>query len=236
MNHKNVAADILFSGSDRDGINTLDNAIRGHYIEALIWALLKEHNKTRPSDSQWINAGVGWGPWDLQRGRHDAGNRVRIQVKIKADKQLWKPQKIGRPKFSLGWNDKEPPKFFASDFDPSIYGGIEPPPSHRCDLFLLGWHGKRPDQTERRHSNQANPGEYDFLIAAVTDLLPAATSLPVSSDVFERFGKPEGAGQWSYQELPKALDAAADEYLRSRSSKPSSIAIQQPYEGPMGDV
>jgi hypothetical protein len=110
MSYRFKAADVLFGGTDREGINTLDNAIRGHYIEALIWSLLKEHNETCSANNQWMNAGVGWGPWDLQRGRHELGNRVRVQVKIKADKQLWIPRHNRPSEYSLGWNEKDPPK------------------------------------------------------------------------------------------------------------------------------
>ncbi len=215
MNHKNIAAEILFGGIVRDGINTLDNAIRGHYIEALIWARLKEHNEKRPSDSQWLNAGVGWGPWDLQRGRYDAANRVRVQVKIKADKQLWIPQHNRPSEYSLGWNDKDPPKYFSRDFDPNIYGPIDPAPSHRCDLFLLGWHGLRPEQKDRHGADQTIPDEYDFLIAPA-DLLRGEKSLRVS-EAFKSFGKPGDTGPWSYRELPAALDAAADAFLQSKA-------------------
>ena len=150
------------------------------------------------------------------KGRYDAENRVRVQVKIKADRQLWIPQHNRAPEYSLGWNEKEPPKYFSRDFDPNVYGTIDPAPSHRCDLFLLGWHGIRPDQTERTGADQTNPDEYEFFIVAVTNLTPAAKTLRVR-DAFERFGKPNGAGPWSFRELPEALDAAADDFLRSTS-------------------
>ena len=215
MDYKMTAANVLFDGHDKEGMKILDNAIRGHYIEALVWAQLRSNAATCGSNG-WINAGVGWGPWDLQRGRHDAGTRVRVQVKIKADVQLWVPR-VGQPaQYSLGWNENDPPSYFEKDFDPSLFGSIEPPPSCRCDIFLFGWHGIRPGQSERRVKDQSNPNEYDFFIASTSDLAPGAKTLRVNL-AYEKFAKPSGAGPWSFQELPEALNLAADKFLQPPS-------------------
>ena len=214
--NRDRAAAALFSGVKRGDVNVLDNAIRGHYIEALIWASLEKHNSFRATDSQWMNAGVGWGPWDLQRGRFDRGDRVRVQIKIKADVQLWKSQKDQPHKYTLGWNNKDAPKYFERDFEKAVFGTIEPPPSYRCDLFLLGWHGLGPQETTRRHFDQTVPDDYDFFIALVDELKEART-LRVA-DAFQRFGTTTGGGPWTFSDLPKALDAAADRFLKVRST------------------
>ncbi len=221
MENQLKAASVLFTGCERDGVNVLDNAIRGHYVEALIWASLEQHNSTRPPGSQWMNAGVGWGPWDLQRGRNDIGSRVRVQIKIKADKQLWKPQKERPHEYSLGWNEKDAPKYFERDFAKDVFGAIEKPPSYRCDLFLLGWHGLRPEETARRRLNQADPNEYDFFIAGANALNNAKT-LRVQA-AFQKYGKAKEE-PWSFSEIPEALDAAADNFLLSSSVEMQNLA------------
>lgn len=57
-----IAGDLLF-GSD-----TLDNSARGLFLEAVIMHALTKYDEVKGIGPRWRHAGMGWGPWDLQRG------------------------------------------------------------------------------------------------------------------------------------------------------------------------
>ena len=58
----------------------------------------------------WRFVGLGWHPWDLQRGSGET--RVRIQVKQCALLQLWGATK--QPAFQFSWSTR-PPSYFERD-------------------------------------------------------------------------------------------------------------------------
>jgi hypothetical protein len=77
----------------------LNNAHRGDLVEMMVLSAL---------GPEWDYVGLGWTPWDLQRG--SGRNRVRIQVKNSAALQLWgRTQKLT---LHLGWSKRVPFYFF----------------------------------------------------------------------------------------------------------------------------
>ena len=107
MNYRDVAARVLF------GSKVLNNAIRGHYIEALAFDALQRYDDERGLSPRWHYVGLNWGPWDLQRGAARDNSRVRFQVRAKAFRQLWEPETPSRLEYDLGWktSKKLPPYF-----------------------------------------------------------------------------------------------------------------------------
>ena len=64
------------------GGTVLNNSHRGDVVEMMVLAAL---------GSDWKFVGLGWHPWDLQRG--SGADRVRIQVRQSAAMQIWGPTK-----------------------------------------------------------------------------------------------------------------------------------------------
>jgi hypothetical protein len=80
MDYQKIAGDVLF------GADTLDNSMRGVFIEAVVFHALIGRDGAQGLGMRWRHVGLGWGPWDLQRGSSHGGDRVRVQVKAKAAK------------------------------------------------------------------------------------------------------------------------------------------------------
>jgi len=201
MDYRHAAADVLF------GHEVLSNSVRGLYIEALVYNSVSRHGKV-----DWHYVGLNWGPWDLQRGSHAEDNRVRFQVKVSAEKQLWERQAPART-FSLGWADtNELPGYFLADFPRDLVGEIELT-GYRCDFFLLAWHGPHPlTGAPVRRDDQSDPNAYDYFIVPASAL--TAKSLGVRA-VFERFQKPI-----DFSGLPVALNDAADHFSQEHRPTP----------------
>src|ERR1035437_9677119 len=79
----------------------LNNSHRGDLVEILCLIAL---------GPDWQHVGLGWHPWDLQRGTGD--DRIRIQVKNPASKQLWGDTK--KASINFNWSEK-PPSYFSRD-------------------------------------------------------------------------------------------------------------------------
>lgn len=184
--YQKIAGDLIFGGE------ILDNAARGIFIEALIVNALKN------TDQRWFYAGQGWGPWDLQRGTGESGDRVRFQVKVKATKQLWKCEKEYRAEFNLGLKTREAvPSYFARDFPAKLFGTCEPS-GYRTDYFLFAWHDM---------GSQSDPLTYDFYIVPAHKIEATAAGLAKKIAV-ERI-RNEYA-RIGFADLPAQLNAAAD--------------------------
>jgi len=165
IDYQKIAGDVLFGGA------TLDNAMRGNFIEALVFHELTGADLARAGEARWHHVGLGWGPWDLQRGTGAGKDRVRFQVKVKAAKQIWTPVKERPPVFDLGWKkNKELPSYFERDFPLDKHGVCEAS-GHRCDFFLLAWHGPDPITNQPvADEAQSNPHNYRFFIAPVSEM------------------------------------------------------------------
>lgn len=196
MDYQKIAGDILF------GADVLDNSMRGSFIEAVAFHSLRQWDSGRGIAERWHHIGLGWGPWDLQRGTARAGDRVRVQMKAAAHRQLWAPPERHDPCYELGPATKEPPEYFTTNFDPELIGAFEPL-GYRADLFLLAWH---------EQGSQADPRTYEFYVLPVTEL----QTLP-KRPLVRRVRA--GRQPVSLDELPEALNAAADAFLASTSAR-----------------
>jgi hypothetical protein len=198
--YQKIAGDLLFGGA------TLDNATRGIFLEAVIMCALMRHDEVQGIPPRWRHAGIGWGPWDLQRGTGSAGDRVRFQVKAKATRQLWEPRTVRPLEYDLGWKNAEKlPGYFDRDFPKEIYGSCEVT-GHRCDFFLFIWHGPNlvTGETARGH-RQSNPENYDHFIVPSSDLR-GAKRVP-AKHLFDRYQPID------FRELAVKLNLAADTFL-----------------------
>lgn len=102
----------------------MDNRERGAYAEQLVASAL---------DRSWRWVGLGWHPWDFERGSGE--RRLRIQVKQSAAKQIWVPRGVKTRSFSIPIRKK--PSFFERD-NPGEH--IEEK-GHFCEIFVFAWHG-----------------------------------------------------------------------------------------------
>jgi hypothetical protein len=98
MDYQKIAGDVLF------GADVLDNTTRGNFIEAVTLDALTRHDRFHNVSKRWHHTGLGWGPWDLQRGAAASNDRVRFQLKAKASKQLWpdRARHLPEPQFRDG--------------------------------------------------------------------------------------------------------------------------------------
>ena len=140
------------------GQGIINNAHRGDVVEMIVWTALGD---------DWKHVGLGWHPWDLQRG-HDQG-RVRIQVKQTAAAQLWGDtvQRV----LNFGWKPN-PPSYFRRD-NPGEHIEDE---GWFCDLFVFGIH----DETDRARIDQADPEQWSFMVIPTTHLKPRTSSMRLS--------------------------------------------------------
>tara|TARA_B100000686_G_scaffold341999_1_gene420340 strand:+ start:299 stop:868 length:570 start_codon:yes stop_codon:yes gene_type:complete len=140
------------------GQGIINNAHRGDVVEMMVLAAL---------GNDWNHVGLGWHPWDLQRG-HDQG-RVRIQVKQTAAVQLWGDtvQRV----LNFGWKPKLP-SYFRRD-NPGEHIEDE---GWFCDLFVFGIH----DETDRARIDQADPEQWLFMVIPTTHLKPRTSTMRLS--------------------------------------------------------
>ena len=139
----------LYSGK------TLNNSHRGDVVEMMVMAALGE---------DWKFVGLGWHPWDLQRGSGD--DRVRIQVKQSAALQLWGA--TVNQVLSLNWSDKAP-SYFARD-NP---GEAIEEEGWFCELFIFGIH----QEGNIDLVDQVDPRQWKFLVVPTCDLKRGAKSI-----------------------------------------------------------
>lgn len=136
----------------------LNNSHRGEVVEMMVLAAL---------GPDWKHVGLGWHPWDLQRGQGPTRNR--IQVKQTAAVQLW-GDTVSRT-LRFGWKSN-PPSYFERD-NP---GEEIEPEGWFCDLFVFGIH----DETDRSRIDQVEPSQWDFMVIPVGDLKPRTKTMQLS--------------------------------------------------------
>ena len=133
----------------------LNNSHRGDVVEMMVLAAL---------GPEWKFVGLGWHPWDLQRG--SGPNRVRIQVKQSAALQLWGATK--RLGITFGWS-KKPPSYFARDNageEIELEGWF-------CDVFVVGIH----QSTDPATVDQVDPRQWKFLVISSSDIPARCNSM-----------------------------------------------------------
>lgn len=126
----------------------LNNSHRGDIVEMMVLSSL---------GTDWKFVGLGWHPWDLQRG--SGSNRVRIQVKQCAALQLWGLTKKLILKF--GWKKKAPAYFFRDNPTEDIE-----PEGWFCDIFVFGIHL----ENDKNKADQVNPKQWKFLVIPTSEL------------------------------------------------------------------
>ena len=133
----------------------INNSHRGDVVEMIVLLAL---------DPDWSLVGLGWHPWDLQRG--SGKERVRIQVKQSAALQLWGPTKA--PALTFGWK-KSPPEYFYRD-NPNEEIEKE---GWFCDLFVFGLH----QINDPAIADQVDPSQWSFFVIPKSDLKPMQNSM-----------------------------------------------------------
>jgi len=148
-------SDNMYSG------RVLNNSHRGDVVEMMVLSALQP---------EWKFVGLGWHPWDLQRGTHD--DRVRIQVKQSAALQLWGPTK--RPAISFGWSKKAPGYFVRDNPGERIESE-----GWFCEIFVVGIHSGTDPQTV----DQVDPEQWRFLVIPATDLKKGTNSMVLTKAI-----------------------------------------------------
>jgi hypothetical protein len=136
----------------------LNNSHRGDVAEALVMMALGD---------EWNFVGLGWHPWDLQYG--SGSNRIRIQVKNIALRQIWGKTKT--PTLVFGWK-ANPPSYFERD-NPGIK--IEDK-GYFCELFVFCLHL----ETDKENVDQVDPQQWKFLVIPAKDLRQKRKSMVLS--------------------------------------------------------
>ena len=133
----------------------INNAHRGNVVEAMVLAAL---------GPKWRLVGLGWHPWDLQRGT--GKSRVRIQVKQSAALQLW--GKTKNQSLQFGWK-RNPPSYFKRD---NPHEPIEAE-GWFCDVFIFGVHqGTNPKTVQ-----QTDASQWEFMVIPTSDLKKGTNSM-----------------------------------------------------------
>ncbi len=136
----------------------LNNSHRGDVVEMMVLAAL---------GNEWRFVGLGWHPWDLQRG--SGKDRVRIQVKQSAAMQLWGP--TVKQVLSLNWSDN-PPSYFERD-NP---GESIEQEGWFCEIFVFGVH----QETDPNKVDQVDSRQWQFLVIPTCDLKKGAKSISLT--------------------------------------------------------
>lgn len=161
------------------GGKILNNAHRGDVVEIMVLTALGD---------QWKHVGLGWHPWDLQRG--SGQERVRIQVKQTAAVQLWGRTRM--PTISFGWKPRPPAYFVRDNPDEAIETE-----GCFCDVIVIGIH----EETDEKLIDQLAIEQWRFLAIPRCDLPARAKSM--SLVLAKQRWLP---GLWS--QLPQAVEAA----------------------------
>jgi hypothetical protein len=120
----------------------MDNCERGQYAEQLVLTALGDGWK-------WV--GAGWHPWDIEST--SAAERVRIQVRQSAMRQLWKRPKHLKPSFET--RTKPKPSYTERDH-PGILIEKE---GRFCEIFIFAWHG-----IDDASCDQRLPEQWQFFV------------------------------------------------------------------------
>lgn len=157
----------------------LNNSHRGDVVEMIVLSAL---------GSDWRLVGLGWHPWDLQRGNGE--DRIRIQVKHCAALQLWGPTK--RLQLNFGWKKKVAEYFFRDNPGEDIESQ-----GWFCDVFVFGLHRDK----DKDSADQVDPNQWEFLVIPVIELKEGQNSM-VLSEALKRWNPV------SWSELAKSVEQA----------------------------
>ncbi len=136
----------------------LNNSHRGDVVEMMVLHAL---------GPDWKHVGLGWHPWDLQRGK--GPERVRIQVRQTAAVQLWGDSKSRSLQFN--WKKQAPAYFVRDNPDEEIENE-----GWFCDLFIFCIH----DVIDPVVRDQADPSQWEFIVIPVCDLFAGTRGVVLS--------------------------------------------------------
>lgn len=126
----------------------LNNVHRGDVVEMMVLAAL---------GADWRSVGLAWHPWDLVRGHGE--NRVRIQVRQMAARQLW--GETARQVISFGWKSSPPSYFFRDHPGDAIENE-----GWFCDVFVIGVHR----ECDEAITDTLDVAQWQFLVIPTCDL------------------------------------------------------------------
>lgn len=139
----------------------MNNSHRGDFVEMMVLDTL---------GPDWEHKGLGWNPWDLQRG--SGTDRARIQVRQCAALQLW--GKTKRMTFHFSWNERAPRYFRRDNPNEAIESQ-----GRFCELFVVGVH----DIEDEDVCDQTNPLQWKFMIVPSCDLKQGQNSMALSKAI-----------------------------------------------------
>lgn len=142
----------------------INNAHRGDLVEMMVLAALGE---------EWKFVGLGWHPWDLQKGQ--GKDRVRLQVKQAAALQLWGETKDMAVHF--GWRSQAP-QYFKRD---NPHEAIEDS-GYFCEIIVAGLHLEK----DKAVVDQVDPNQWQFCVVPTKELPERQGSMRVEK-VLERW-------------------------------------------------
>ena len=137
------------------GGRILNNSHRGDLVEMMVAMAL---------GPDWQFVGLGWHPWDFQRGWGE--DRIRIQVKQSAALQLWGPTKS--PIVSLNWSSS-PPSYF-EEYNPGEQIESE---GYFCEIFVIGIHPVKDAEV----ADQCDPKQWLFSVIPAKALKAGSQSI-----------------------------------------------------------
>lgn len=127
----------------------INNAHRGDVVEMMVLLAL---------GSEWRSVGLGWNMWDLQRGL--GSQRIRIQVKQSAARQLW-GETDERTPCKLIWKTKCPkyaPKYNLTEHYEEK--------GWFCELIVIGIH----DEVDTNQCDQMDIDQWKFMVVPTASL------------------------------------------------------------------
>ncbi len=154
----------------------MDNTFRGYWCEYMLAEAIGEECR---------HVGEGWHAWDMQLGEdtQDFPDRIRVQVKNSAARQIWHTDKDSTSKCQWMLSYRKRPDYLGMD-------GVQIPCEKQgfmCDIFILCLHDRSDD-----HADQRDPHQWKFYLVPVigpnTSLTPV--ELEYVKGMFEKTGKP----------------------------------------------
>jgi len=140
--HRAIIASLAARLYDR---KIMDNRERGDYAEQLVASQI---------GGSWKWVGIGWHPWDFETA--DGGERLRMQVRQSAAKQIWPRPEGYDPSEQRFATTIKPKPSFAEKHNPGLeieeYGRF-------CEIYVFAWHGEQSEKSDHR-----DPGQWVFFL------------------------------------------------------------------------
>lgn len=136
----------------------LNNSHRGDFVEMMVLSAL---------GPEWRHVGLGWHLWDLQRG--EGADRVRVQVKQCAARQLWGKTKCMTVQFS--WSERAP-SYIRRDHPNEALEDA----GWFCELFVVGVHSIEDEHI----CDHTDVNQWRFMVVPAGDLSSRQSSMTLA--------------------------------------------------------